>query len=78
MTRPARNPGAWPELMSAATAAAYVDEPSVESFLRRAGSVYPAARSVRGRGRVWAKGDLDNYILTLIGGRRYESLAGDL
>lgn len=77
MTRPARNPGSWPALMCADTAAAYVDEPSVEAFLRRAGTVYPAGRTINGRGRVWAKGDLDTYIRQITGGEA-GSLAADL
>lgn len=62
MTSPTRNPGTWPRLMRAETAAAYVDEVSVEAFLRRAGKVYPKGRKIRGRGCVWAKEDLDTAI----------------
>jgi len=64
-------------LMSAATAAAYVDEPSVEAFLRRAGTVYPAGRMIRGRGRVWAKSDIDTYI-AMVRGMPEGGLAADL
>ena len=79
MTRPTHTPtGAWPALMSAATAAAYVDEPSVEAFLKRAGAVYPAGRTIRGRGRVWARGDLDTAIDQLTGRAAAGSLAADL
>lgn len=62
MSRPARNPGSWPRLMRAPTAAAYVDEVSVEAFLRRAGTVYPAGRQISGRGRVWIREDLDTAV----------------
>lgn len=59
MTRPVHNPGSWPRLMRAATAAAYVDEPSVEAFLRRVGSVYPRPVAIDGRGDTWIKEALD-------------------
>jgi hypothetical protein len=45
--------------MEAATAAAYLDERSVEAFLRRVGKVYPRPRKISGRGRVWLRQDLD-------------------
>ena len=50
MTRRPSNPGSWPRLMRAETAAAYVDERSVETFRRRIGSVYPHPVNVSGRG----------------------------
>lgn len=78
MPRVPLNPGQWPRLMRAETAAAYVDERSVEAFLRRAGKVYPAGRKVSGRGRVWAKEDLDRAIGQLRGERVADSLADDL
>lgn len=49
------NPGAWPRFMRAATAAAYVDEVSVECFLRKVGTVYPNPSWGRGRGARWDK-----------------------
>ncbi len=52
----------WPRLMRAATAAEYTDEKSVQSFLRRAGSIYPKPIIVPGRGRVWTKEGLDEAI----------------
>lgn len=76
MTRPVHNPGSWPRLMRAETAAAYVDEVSVEAFLRRAGKVYPAGRKISGRGQVWIREDLDTAIGSLKGERG--SLAEDL
>jgi len=58
----------WPELMSARTAARYVDEPSVKAFLRRVGSVYPKGMCISGRrGNVWRKRDLDTRIAALRG-----------
>jgi hypothetical protein len=59
MTRAPQNPGAWPRYMRAATAAAYVDEVSVEAFLRKVGSVYPTASIGVGRGAKWDKEDID-------------------
>lgn len=78
MPRAPTNPGQWPRLMRAETAAAYVDERSVEAFLRRAGKVYPAGRRISGRGRVWAKEDLDRAIGQIRGERQGASLADDL
>lgn len=63
MTRSPQNPGAtWPALMRAQTAAAYVDEASIEAFRRRVGSIYPKPVNVRGRGQVWLRDDLDKSI----------------
>jgi hypothetical protein len=45
--------------MEAATAAAYMDEKTVERFLRRVGKVYPRPRHISGRGRVWLRAELD-------------------
>ena len=67
MSRPAKYPGPWPRLMRADTAAAYVDEKSVETFRRRVGSVYPRPINVSGRGEVWLKDQLDAAILYLQG-----------
>ena len=58
---------AWPRLMRAETAAAYVDERSVEAFRRRVGSVYPEPIHVSGRGEVWLKDQLDAAIAKLNG-----------
>lgn len=76
MPRPVHNPGSWPRLMRAETAAAYVDEVSTDAFLRRAGTVYPAGRKISGRGRVWLKEDLDTAIGEMRGAAG--SLADDL
>lgn len=62
MPRPPRNPGAWPRLMRAETAAAYCDEVSVERFLARVGDIYPRPARVGGRGDVWPKAALDRAI----------------
>ncbi len=52
-------PGLWPAEMRADMAAAYVDEPSVEAFLRKAGTTYPAPVRGRGCARKWSKEALD-------------------
>ncbi|MFT3731145.1 MAG: hypothetical protein QM780_06925 [Hyphomicrobium sp.] len=63
MTRIPQIPGeTWPRFMRATTAAAYLDEVSVESFRRRVGSVYPKPVNVRGRGELWLREDLDKSI----------------
>lgn len=59
MTRRPINPGAWPRWMCSATAAAYVDERSVEAFLRKVGSVYPAASCGKGRTAKWDRDEID-------------------
>jgi hypothetical protein len=50
---------AWPVLMRADMAAAYVDERSATAFIKGVGKIYP--HPVRGRGRrgVWSKASLD-------------------
>jgi hypothetical protein len=53
--------------MTAATAAGYVNERSVEAFRRRVGTVYPRPRHIKGRGEVWRKADLDDVIGSLCG-----------
>ena len=68
MSRPVVNPGCWPRLMRAETAAAYLDEKNVDSFRRRVGSVYPHPINVSGRGKVWLKDQLDAVITDLKGG----------
>jgi len=63
MTHSTRTPGTtWPILMRATTAAAYVDEVSVESFRRRVGKLYPRPVEIRGRGELWLRDDLDRSI----------------
>lgn len=53
--------------MRAETAAAYVDEVSVQAFRRKVGSVYPRPVNVSGRGRLWLKDHLDKAIAKLDG-----------
>ena len=62
MSRQSRNPGAWPRLMRAETAAAYVDEKSVESFRRGVGSLWPVPVELRRKGERWLKEELDEAI----------------
>ena len=50
---------AWPVVMRADMAAAFVDARSISAFLRGVGTIYP--RSVRGAGRrgIWSKAALE-------------------
>lgn len=59
--------GAWPRLMRAETAAAYVDEVSVEAFRRAVGVHYPKPIEVRGKGQRWLREDLDATIDAIAG-----------
>jgi hypothetical protein len=55
--------GAWPQEMRAETAAAYCDEPSVESFLRKvARGTYPQPTHERGCLPKWSRVRLDQII----------------
>jgi hypothetical protein len=56
-------PGAWPRRMSAAFAAAYAGELSIEAFLKRVGSDYPLPRVKDGRRQLWVRDDLDRALL---------------
>jgi hypothetical protein len=52
--------------MSAATAARYLGEGSTRTFCRRIGKEYPEATTrIPGRGKVWRKTDLDDYLASL-------------
>jgi hypothetical protein len=53
--------------MTAATAAAYCDEKSVETFRRGVGRLWPQPRRVDGRGERWLREDLDQAIDRLAG-----------
>lgn len=53
---------AWPRIMRAQTAAAYVDERSVAAFLRGVGKIWPKAITVAGKGKRWLREDLDTAI----------------
>jgi hypothetical protein len=66
--------------MRAETAAAYVDEASVEGFLRKVGKTYPHPWTGRGERRKWHIEDLDRAAdLKLRGhGAVVPSLAEDL
>jgi hypothetical protein len=64
MSRPALIPaGSWPRRMSAAIAAGYCGEPSVEAFMSRVGRDYPKPRVCEGRRQLWLRDDLDAAIL---------------
>jgi hypothetical protein len=69
MVRPVRRIEGWPRLMTAATAAAYCDEASVETFRRGIGKIWPPARKIIGKGERWLREDLDQSIdeLTMSG-----------
>lgn len=58
--------GAWPALLRAEYAAAYVGEATVDSFLRQVGRLWPKPWREHGTGkgkyRVWRKSDLDKII----------------
>lgn len=45
--------------MRAETAAAYVDERSVDAFRRAVGTLWPRPLRIRGKGERWLKEDLD-------------------
>jgi hypothetical protein len=51
-------PGSWPRRMSAAVAAGYCGEDSVEAFIKWAGTQYAQPRIEDGW-RLWFRGDLD-------------------
>lgn len=67
MPRPVHNPGSWPRLMRAETAAAYVDERSVEAFRRAVPSLYPHPLTIKGKGERWLRDDLDAAIDRMTG-----------
>ena len=57
----------WPRLMRAKTAAAYVDERSVDAFRRAVGTIWPEPLRISGKGERWLKEDLDVAIDRLSG-----------
>jgi hypothetical protein len=65
--RSAPNLAAWPRLMRAETAAAYVDEKSVETFRRGVGTIYPLPEKIPGKGDRWLKDAMDQSIDRLSG-----------
>lgn len=62
MALPANTSGTWPRLMRASTAAAYVDERSVDAFRRAVGKIWPQPVKIDGKGERWLKEDLDDAI----------------
>jgi len=62
MVRRSRPIQGWPRLMTAATAAAYCDEASVEAFLRGVGKIWPHGKRIVGKGERWMREDLDETI----------------
>jgi hypothetical protein len=62
MSRRVTNPGAWPLEMRAETAAAYVDEPSVEAFLKKVPREYSAPVRMKGALPKWHRAKLDRDI----------------
>lgn len=64
MTKKPRYPKGqvWPAEMRADMAAAYVDEPSVDAFLRKVGIVYPQPVRFEGSAQKWSKATLDRAI----------------
>ena len=75
MAREARAIEGWPRLMTAATAAAYCDEKSVETFRRGVGKLWPRPKRVKGRGERWLREELDQAIDRLAGGSGARDLA---
>jgi hypothetical protein len=61
--------------MTAATAAAYCDEKSAETFRRGVGKLWPRPRRVKGRGERWLREELDRAIDRLAGGSGPRDLA---
>jgi hypothetical protein len=77
MVRPVRAIEGWPRLMTAATAAAYCDEASVEAFRRSIGKIWPLPRQIMGKGERWLREDMDQAIDQLLT-RRGERDAADV
>ena len=53
--------------MTAATAAAYCDETSVEAFRRAVGKIWPRGKRIAGKGERWLREELDQAIDRLAG-----------
>jgi hypothetical protein len=71
-------PGAWPRLMRAPLASAYVGEQSVAAFRRSVGKLWPEPFRLPGKGDVWLKDDLDETIDRLTCRPSYVRDAADL
>ena len=69
---------AWPRLMRASTAAAYVDERSVGAFRRSVGKLWPKPLKLAGKGERWLKEDLDAAIERSTGRAVYVRDAADV
>ena len=67
MTRAVPDSAQWPRLMRASTAAAYVDEVSVQAFRRKVGSVYPRPVTGKGQRQKWDREDLDRAVAAMKG-----------
>lgn len=57
--RPQIPQGSWPRQLTAAYAAGYCGEPSVEAFLSRVGTEYPEPTAGRGRAGLWLRDAID-------------------
>jgi len=57
----------WPRLMTAATAAAYCDEASTDTFRRGVGTLWPKPRYIPGKGERWLREHLDQAIDRVMG-----------
>lgn len=68
----------WPRLMRAKTAAAYVDEKSVDAFRRAVGTVWPEPVRISGKGERWLREDLDITIDNLTDRTRHVRDASDV
>jgi hypothetical protein len=66
---------AWPRLMRAEQAAAYLGEKSVGAFRRAVGTLYPRPINVPGKGERWLKEALDRAIDKLTGKRDVRTLS---
>jgi hypothetical protein len=80
MTRSVATPlGSWPLEMRAETAAAYCDEPSVESFLAKVGrGIYPVPSRTKGALPKWHRSKLEAAIAQRHGLQLVASIAEDV
>jgi hypothetical protein len=63
MTRRPQIPeGSWPRQMTAAYAAGYCGERSVETFLSKVGTEYPEPTAGRGRTGLWLRDAIDEVL----------------
>ena len=68
MARAPRAVDGWPRFMRAETASAYCDEPSVDTFQRGVGKLWPRPKWIPGKGYRWLRDDLDRAIEGLMAG----------